>query len=95
MVCGRRTKWIVLALWVVIFAIAGPLAGKLTGVEKNDNAAWLPGSAEATRVLDQQHTFQPQDTAAAIVVYERKSGLTDADVTKAAADAEAISHVLA
>ncbi len=87
MVCGRWTKWIVLALWMVVFAIAGPLAGKLTGVEKNDNSAWLPGSAEATKVLDQQHTFQPQDTLPAIAVYERKSGLTDADVSKAAADA--------
>src|SRR6266536_534418 len=87
LVCGRWTKWIVLALWVVILALAGPLAGKLTGVEKNDNSAWLPGSAEATKVLDQQHTFQPQDTLPAIVAYERKSGLTDADVSKAAADA--------
>jgi putative drug exporter of the RND superfamily len=87
MVCGRWTKWIVLSLWVVVFAIAGPMAGKLTGVEKNDNSAWLPSSAEATKVLDQQHTFQPQDTAPAIVVYERKSGLTDADEKKAAADA--------
>ena len=45
MVCGRWTKWVVVSLWVVIFAIAGPLAGKLNGVEKNDNATWLPGSA--------------------------------------------------
>ncbi len=92
MVCGRRTKWIVLALWVVALAVAGPLAGKLTGVEKNDNSAWLPGSAEATEVLDRQHTFQPQDTAAAIVVYERKSGLTDADIQKAAADARTFAR---
>jgi putative drug exporter of the RND superfamily len=62
LVCGRWTKWIVLALWVVILALALPLAGKLTGVEKNDNSAWLPGSAEATKVLDRQHTFQSQDT---------------------------------
>jgi len=87
MVCGRRTKWIVLALWVVVFAVAGPLAGKLTGIERNDNGAWLPGGAEATQVLDLQRTFQPQDTAPAVVVYERKSGLTDADVRKATADA--------
>jgi RND superfamily putative drug exporter len=87
MVSGRWTKWIVLSLWVVVFAVAGPLAGKLTGVEKNDNSAWLPGSAEATKVLDRQHTFQPQDTAPAIAVYERKSGLTGTDMEKAAADA--------
>ena len=33
---GRRTKWIVLAFWLIVVALAGPLAGKLTGVEKND-----------------------------------------------------------
>jgi len=87
LVCGRWTKWIVLALWLVVFAVLGPLAGKLTGVEKNDNSAWLPGSAESTKVLHEQRTFQPQDTAPAIVVYERAGGLTDADRAKAAADA--------
>jgi RND superfamily putative drug exporter len=91
MVSGRWTKWMVLALWVVIFAVAGPLAGKLNGVEKNDNSAWLPGSAEATKVLEQQHTFQSKDTAPAIVLYERTSGVTAADLRKATADA----HVFA
>src|SRR5690349_17999762 len=88
LVCGRWTKWIVLAAWVVIFVVAGPLAGKLNGVEKNDNSAWLPGSAEATKVLDLQKAFQSKDTAPAIVVYERRSGVTDADMRKAAADAQ-------
>ena len=70
-VCGRWSKWIVLALWVVVLAIAGPLAGKLTGVQKNDNAAWLPGGAEATQVADLQARFQADDIAPAVVVYER------------------------
>jgi putative drug exporter of the RND superfamily len=90
LVSGRRTKWVVLALWVVVFAIAGPLAGKLNGVEKNDSSVWLPGSAEATKVLDEQRPFQAQQTAA-IVVYERKSGLTDADLRKATDDARAFA----
>ncbi|GIH02647.1 putative membrane protein ActII-3 [Rhizocola hellebori] len=75
----------------MVFAVASPLAGKLTEVQTNDNSAWLPGSAEATKVLDQMRPFQPQNTAAAIVVYERKSGLTDADMAKAAADARAFA----
>src|SRR5581483_10121530 len=34
---GRRKKWVVLVLWVLFtMAVAGPLAGKLTGVQKND-----------------------------------------------------------
>ena len=58
LVCGRWTKWIVLAFWVVVIALAGPLAGKLTGVEKNDNSAWLPGSAESTKAADLQKRFR-------------------------------------
>ena len=34
-----------------ILAVAGPLAGKLMGAEKNDAQAWLPAQAESTRVL--------------------------------------------
>ena len=39
---GRRTKWVVLVFWLIIVAVAGPLAGKLMGAEKNDASAWLP-----------------------------------------------------
>ncbi|AEV83975.1 membrane protein [Actinoplanes sp. SE50] len=93
LVCGRRSKWIVLALWIVVLVFAGGLAGKLGGVEKNDNASWLPGSAEATQVADLQKQFQPDDIVPAILVYERAGGTTPADLQKAAADARAIATV--
>ncbi|WP_306205030.1 MMPL family transporter [Actinoplanes sp. RD1] len=79
LVCGRWTKWVVLGLWVVVLAIAGPLAGKLTGVQSNDNEAWLPGEAEATQVADLQARFGPDDVAPAVVVYESGSAITPAD----------------
>ncbi|WP_250004139.1 MMPL family transporter [Actinoplanes sp. M2I2] len=91
LVCGRWSKWIVLALWIVILGLAGPLAGKLTEVEKNDNSAWLPGNAESTQVVDLQRQFQPDDIAPAIIVYERPGGLTDADRAAAADDARALA----
>ncbi len=93
LVCGRWSKWIVLALWIVVLAMAVPLAGKLSGVEKNDNSAWLPGSAEATKVSDLQKQFSPDDLAPAVVVYERSGGTTPADQAKAAADAQAFAGV--
>ena len=40
--CRRWSKWVVLAFWVVAFAVAGPLAGKLNSAQKNDASAWLP-----------------------------------------------------
>ncbi|MET8703849.1 MMPL family transporter [Kitasatospora sp. NPDC004723] len=95
--CGRRGKWVVLALWLVLLVVAGPLAGKLAGAEDNQASSWLPSNAESTRVLDEQRAFQPVDTAQAVVVYVRESGITPADRAEAARDAEAFAsapHVL-
>ena len=88
---GRRTKFLVLIFWVVVVAITGPLAGKLTGAQKNDAASWLPGSAESTKVLEIQQSFQSPDALPAVLVYERTSGITPADRAKAAADAARLS----
>ena len=84
---GRRTKWAVLVFWLIIVAVLGPLAGKLTGAEKNNASAWLPAAAESTKVLDIQSRFQSPNIYAAVVVYNRPSGLTSADKAKAQADA--------
>ena len=85
---GRRAKWVVLAFWVVVLAIAGPLAGKLTSVQKNDTVNWLPGSAESTQVYKLAGPFQNPDEVPAVVVYQRASGITAADQAAATADAK-------
>ncbi|MEV6979267.1 MMPL family transporter [Kitasatospora sp. NPDC093806] len=95
--CGRRSKWVVLALWLVLLVVAGPLAAKLTDAEDNQASSWLPGNAESTRVLTEQRAFQPVDTAQAVVVYVRDGGITPADRAEAARDAAAFAtapHVL-
>ena len=90
---GRRTKWAVLVFWLIIVAVTGPLAGKLTGAEKNNAQSWLPGSAESTKVLALQSHFQSPNIYTAVVVYDRPSGLTGADRAKAAADLRAFAGV--
>jgi RND superfamily putative drug exporter len=85
--CGRWTKWAVLAAWVVVFIVAGPLAGKLKGAEKNDPSASLPKNAESTRVVELARRFTPSDTVPALVVYERDGAVSAADRAKVAADA--------
>ncbi len=90
---GRRTKWLVLVLWLVIVAIAGPLSGKLTGAEKNDSAAWLPPKAESTLVLNLRSQVVSPNVYPAVVVYERPSGVTHADLDKARADVTAFNGV--
>ena len=86
-VCGRRTKYIVVVFWLLVVAALGGLAGKLQGAEKNDASAYLPSSAESTQELNEQNLFQSKDLNPALVVYVRDSGVTAADMRKAAADA--------
>jgi len=84
---GTWTKWVVVGFWVVVLVVTFPLAGKLTGAEKNEAKSWLPANAESTKVLDVQAHFQSPNVYPAVVVYQRAAGLTAADRAKAAADA--------
>ena len=48
---GRKPLWIavvVIIAWLGITSIAGPTFGKLSTVQENDNAAFLPDNAEST-----------------------------------------------
>ncbi|MFI1581851.1 MMPL family transporter [Embleya sp. NPDC020630] len=84
--CGRRSKWVVLALWVVLLVAAAPLASKLTDAQNNEVSSWLPADAESTKVINEQKDFRPDTTVPAVVVYERSSGLTQADQDAIVAD---------
>jgi RND superfamily putative drug exporter len=91
---GRWSKWAVLAFWVVVFALAGPLAGKLNSAQQNDSSAWLPNNAESTQVVELAKQFAPSDVFPALVVYERPDGtITPADRAKAAADVQRFAAV--
>ena len=72
---------------VVAVAILAFLAGfsggsfqdKLTGLEKNDNASYLPGSAESTKVLAEMGKFNKVENVPGFMVFHRPSGLTAED----------------
>ena len=92
-VSGRRTKWAVLAFWIVVAGLIAPFAGKLESVEKNESSSYLPGSAESTKVLAITDKFQGGEVASAVVIYHRESGLTKADLQRAAGDYCAIQQM--
>ncbi len=69
----------IIVVWLAVAAIGGPLVGRLSEVQKNDNASFLPASAESTEVSDLARGFSPVDALPYFVVVERPSGLTDAD----------------
>ncbi len=77
---GRVTKWLVLGFWVLVVVVAGPLAGKLSDVQDNQASSWLPASAESTKALEKLAPFQNQNDIPTMLVYEKTSGLTKADV---------------
>src|ERR687890_293810 len=79
---GRVTKWIVLALWVIVFVAAASVAGKLTDAQDNQASSWLPASAESTKALDKLAPFQNQNEIPTLMVYEKPSGLSQADISE-------------
>ena len=48
--------------WIVISGIFGPLFGKLTSVQENNNSSFLPKGAEATQASEVIATFSDQDS---------------------------------
>ncbi|HEX7188828.1 MAG TPA: MMPL family transporter [Actinomycetes bacterium] len=84
----RRVSWrrvlvpaaVLLVTLFVIAPVAGTLSGKLTGVTENDQAAFLPDSAESTKSLELETRFAGDQDIPALVVWERASGLTEDDL---------------
>jgi putative drug exporter of the RND superfamily len=84
---GRRSKFALLALWLVLATVGGMFAAKLTEVQNNDALGALPANAETTRALDRaEAAFPGSDRLVAVVVYARDGGLTEADRAAAGAD---------
>jgi RND superfamily putative drug exporter len=83
---GRITKWVFLGIWVVILAAAIPLAGKLSGAEKNPATVELPRGAQSTYVAGVAGRFPDGEVSQGIVVYVNPGGITAADRAKAQAD---------
>jgi RND superfamily putative drug exporter len=90
---GRRTKWLVLLLWIGLSVFAFTAGPKLTDVQRNGESTFLPESAEATRVAALDDAFRGSDLVPAVIVYERGDGITAADRQLAEADRKALAGV--
>ncbi len=97
----RRIDWrralapalVVLIGLGVVLPVAGGLAAKLTGVTENDQAAFLPDSAESTRSLEFETRFAGATDIPALVVWEREGGLTPTDLQQVGQAATRLSEV--
>ncbi|MEU9433352.1 MMPL family transporter [Streptomyces sp. NPDC048252] len=74
----RRARWLVpvllVAVWLGVGGVLGPYAGRLGEVATNDQAAFLPRSAESTEVVAAQRAFRQNETLPAIVVWTAGTG---------------------
>jgi putative drug exporter of the RND superfamily len=76
---------LVAGVWLGIGSVGGPLIGRLSQVQENDNANFLPASAESTELAALSRRFSSGQTFPAFVVVERAGGITPADVVAARA----------
>ena len=77
---GPRTKWVVIAAWVIVGFALFQFQPKLQEATTNENEAFLPGNAESTEVNDLvEERFADGREVDILVVYTREGGLTEAD----------------
>src|SRR3954471_14955428 len=76
---GRTAKWVVFVVTFAVFSAFASLGGKFEDAQKNETSSFLPGSAESVKTLKAIERFPGGEVAPAVIVYERASGLTEAD----------------
>jgi RND superfamily putative drug exporter len=91
LVAGRRTKFGVLASWLILAVALGPFAGKFEGSQQNEPSSFLPGNAQSVRVLDASARFPGGDVEEAIVAFRSAGRLSAAQRRAIAAFRERVS----
>lgn len=65
---------VLIIVWLAIAGIGGPTFGKISSVSTNDQAGFLPASAESTAVSEVQSKFQEEGILPAVVVIVKDAG---------------------
>ena len=78
-VSGRRSKFVVLAAWLVALVAMGPLIGQFESKQRNEPSSFLPEEAESVRALELSDQFANGEGVSAIAVFAREDGLTAED----------------
>ncbi|MBF4995352.1 MMPL family transporter [Arthrobacter gandavensis] len=72
---------LLIVIWFGLGGVGGPYFGKISEVQQNDQASYLPASSESTKVSELQPQFTDSEAIPAVVLYVNDSGLTEADRT--------------
>ena len=99
---GRRSRsrlWLAgavlsLAAWIGVGGIGGPTFGKLSEVSSNDQASFLPASAESTEAREWQGKFTSSGSVPAVVLIESPEKLSPAQLAGLASLGTQLSAVV-
>lgn len=83
----------IIALWLAAAAFGGPTFGKLDQVSSNDQASFLPASAESTRVREWEQKFSDSETIPAVVILEAENTISKKELEEYAALPDQLSQV--
>ena len=93
----RRRWWlwplVLVLVWLFVGGPLGSFAGRLSEVQTNDNAAFLPEGAESTEVMAWQSRFSDTELLPAVVVYEDESGLAPDAMSAIRSDLDDVSEI--
>lgn len=96
----RSRRWLlplaVVLLWLFVGGPLGSFAGQLASIQENDNAAFLPESAESTLAAEEYAKFVGTDSIPTVIALERSGGLTPEDqqaMTDLVAEIREVEHV--
>ncbi len=93
-VTHRRATWAVAFLsFAAVIVLAAVFGSRLTGIEKNNVESFLPGDAEATKVIGEQGDFASTTSIPMVIVFTRDAGITPADTAAVARDAQQLPNV--
>lgn len=87
---------VLIVVWIAVAGVGGPYFGRIDEVSSNDRTAYLPDSAEATRVAELSGEFSDSEAIPAILVITSESELTEdqlAQITEAATALDEVDGV--
>ncbi|MFF4128935.1 MMPL family transporter [Microbispora rosea] len=88
---GRRSRWVVIAVWLALAMLAVPLQAKLSERAADESETFLVRGSESAavkRIIDER--FRRGSETAAVIAYFRESGITADDGRRADTDALAL-----
>lgn len=72
----RLAPALLIIIWLAVAGLGGPTFGKISSVSTNDQASFLPASAQSTKVQEIQAKFRSSNSIPAIIVIESDSKIS-------------------